>query len=243
MDPTWQNITLIVGSWGQGVGSLVTALALGLAYKEYRRAQRRDLEAERATLEARQLEIYQRLELESMTVFRYETDHRHLIHWYKTHLAPSGAPPFTAPLHEAELCARKYYEMSCNLFEIAIRLREKNAGYVEDEVFGSWVAWFFDVLCEWGFRAAWADLRDNYTPTLRQDVFDPFVAELILTWDQPHAGGAGSDQNLRQPDEIVDAMRTRFYAALGDRFGCDSAKCWLDMRQANPLPVHPRAYA
>ena len=240
MNLAWQDLTTIVGNWGQGVGSLVTALALGLAYKEYRRAKGRDIEAERDELEARQLEIYQRLELESMTVFRYETEHGHLIHWYKTHLAPEGAPPFTTPIAQADLCARKYYEMSCNLFEIAIRLREKNTAYVEDEVFGSWIAWFFDTACEWGFRAVWADLRDNYTHTLRQEVFDPIVAELIADWDRPQA--ASPSQDLRMPDEVVDPVRLRFYAALGDRFGCDAAKAWLSLSRAAPFPVHPRAY-
>lgn len=240
MNPILQDLTFLAGNWGQALGSLITAAALVLAGLEYRRSTARDVEAEKDELEARQLEIYQRLELESMTVFRYETEHRHLIHWYKTHLAPDGPPPFETPIEEANLCARKYYEMSCNLFEIAIRLREKNSAYIEDEVFGSWIAWFFDVTCEWGFRAVWADLRDNYTPTLRKDVFDPHVAALIVEWDQSQA--AAPRKELRLPGDVVDSMRLRFYAALGDRFGCDAAREWMALSRATPFPAHPKAY-
>lgn len=240
MHPVLQNITLLVGNWGQAIGSLFTALAFWLAYLEFRRREARDVESEADELETRQLEIYQRLELESMTVFRYETEHRQLIHWYKTHLAPTAPPPFSAPIEEANLCARKYYEMSCNLFEIAIRLREKNKSYVEDEVFGSWIAWFFDVACEWGFRAVWADLRDNYTHTLRADVFDPIIAELIEAWDQPHDVSPRTE--LRMPDDVLDSVRLRFYLSIGERFGCDAAKEWLSLSRAAAFPIHPRAY-
>lgn len=240
MHPTLQLWTTLVGNWGQALGSLFTALAFWMAYREFKRAERRDTEAEKDELETRQLEIYQRLELESMSVFRYETEHRQLIHWYKTHVAASGPPPFEAPRREADLCARKYYEMSCNLFEIAIRLREKNSAYIEDDVFGSWVAWFFDVICEWGFRAVWADLRDNYTHTLRQDVFDPYVAELIVAWDQVHEAEPFASSTM--PDEVINAIRLRFYKDVGDRFGCDAARNWLELSRAAPFPVHPKAY-
>jgi hypothetical protein len=240
MHPVLQDTTFLVGNWGQGVGSVFTALAVWLAYREFKRAEGRDTEAERDELETRQIEIYQRLELESMAVFRYEAEYRQMIHWYKTHLAPAGPPPFDAPQREADLCARKYYEMSCNLFEIAIRLREKNSSYIEDDVFGSWIAWFFDVTCEWGFRAVWADLRDNYTHALRQDVFDPYVAELIEAWDRPQA--EAPREALSVPDDVVNALRLRFYADLGERFGCDAAKEWMSLSRAAPFPVHPRAY-
>jgi hypothetical protein len=240
MNPVLENITILVGNWGQAAGSLFTALAFWLAYREFKRSEARDTEAEKDELETRQLEIYQRLELESMSVFRYETEYRSMIHWYKTQLAPVDPPPFDAPIEEANLCARKYYEMSCNLFEIAIRLREKNANYVEDDVLGSWVAWFFDVTCEWGFRAVWADLRDNYTHTLRADVFDPYVSEWIETWDQAHA--AEPIAELRIPDDVLESMRARFYSSLGERFGCDAARHWLDQSRALPFPVHPRAF-
>lgn len=240
MNPVLQDATLLAGNWGQAIGCLLTAIAVGLAYREFKRSTARDADAEGDELETRQLEIYQRLELESMTVFRYETEHAHLIHWYKTHLAASGPPPFSRPIAEANLCARKYYEMCCNLFEIAIRLREKDKRYVEDDVFGSWIAWFFDVTCEWGFRAVWADLRDNYTHTLRADVFDPYVAELIIDWDQPHAASPRTE--LRIPDDVLDSLRLRFYSKIGEKFGCDAAKEWLSLSRGAPFPIHPKAY-
>lgn len=250
MEWSWQDVSSFAGNWGQAIGSLLTACAIWLGYLELKRSEARDVDADADELETRQLEIYQRLELESLTVFRYETDHRNLIYWYKTHLAPSGLPPFLEPIEEANLCARKYYEMSCNLFEIAIRLREKTLQkdkkghapehYVEDDVFGSWVAWFFDVVCEWGFRAVWAELRDNYTPTLRDEVFDPLVAELIAKWDVPHDQVPQSE--LRIDDDVLNAVRHNFYLQMGERFECSATKEWLNRSRAKPFPIHPRAY-
>lgn len=233
-------IAYYVGAYGQAIGSLATAAAVIVAALEFRRADRRDAEAEKDELETRQLEIYQRLELESMRVFEYEAQYRSVIHWYKTDVAADGPPPFDMNLREANLCARKYYEMCCNLFEVAIRLRGKNCDYIENDVFGSWVAWFFDTTREWGFRAIWAELRDNYTHSLRADVFDPYVFELITAWDQPQAVAPRAE--LTMPNDIVEPIRTRFYADIGTKFACTDAAQWLEVSRSAPPPLHPRAF-
>lgn len=236
-----RDVSSFVGDWGQVIGSLFTALAFWLALLQFRRSDRIHRRTERETLETRQVEIYQRLELESMAVFRFETEHRSILPFYKLNLAPALASPSGIDMDEAELTARKYYEITCNIFEIAVRLRVKSPDYIEDEVFGSWVAWFFDTACEWGFRAVWHDLRDNYTSQLRCEVFDPIVRELIALWDKPHATDPREELTISEDD--IDPIRRRFYQEVGERFGCESALCWVNDIRQEPFPQHPRAYA
>ncbi len=230
----------IIADWAQAFGSAVTALAFILALYQLRLARRAQREASREALEAKQVEIYQRLEIESNAVFQFEAANKTVVPLFKTHLAPPDALTRGDAVNqsEARLIARKYYEICCNLFEIAARL--KRHGYVPDEVFGSWVAWYFDTLCEWGFRALWADLRDNYTVHLRESIFDPFVHDLIRDWDMPHAASPRPD--LCMPPETVEALRTKFYAHIGEVFECDTVTNWLSEVRAAPILRHPLAF-
>ena len=240
MDSTLYNVIFVAGVCIQAFSSVLTVIVVWLAFRDYKRNESRDAHTDRCNLEAREIEIYQRIEIESFKVFRYEADYRNTIRWYKTNLAPYGHSGFDASVEESNLCARKYYEMTCNLFEIAIRLREKNCDYIEDEVFGTWITWFFDVCCEWGFRAVWADLRDNYTNTLRSEVFDPLVEELIRLWDEPHA--ANPQLELRQSELVLKPMREHFYSKMCGRFGCVASKIWPKPSLEEPNLKHPRAY-
>lgn len=240
-----------VADWAQSFGSVFTALAFGLAiYKllqagKARRAAEADalkaqIAADAKSLQAKQVEIYQRLEIESNVVFQFEATNKSILPLFKTHLAPVDALTRgdDEAQAEARLIARKYYEICCNLFEVAARLRR--LGYLEPEVFGSWVAWYFDTLCEWGFRALWADLRDNYTSHLRDETFDRFVEELIQAWDIPQ--GLSPSTDLCQPTDIVEELRTRLYDYIGARHDCKDVKEWLaNVRKIN-MPPHPNAF-
>ncbi len=118
------------------------------------------------------------------------------------------------------------------MFEVACRLRHRKI--MPPEVFGSWVAWYFDTLIEWGFRAAWADLRDNYVKELRA-IFDPFMDDLIARWDQ--SGQEPSD------DDVQD-LRRQFYRHLGKLYRCPLILKWLDdCEKRSPSVIHPHAYA
>ena len=248
---------LFVRDYGPLLGSALTGFTLLLAYIQFRRSNRNHHAADLKAIEAKQVEIYQRLELESLSVFRFEAEYRSIIPFYKSNLCPPEPHPRGMERSEAELTARKYYESTCNLFEIAVRLRKKynsdiklgeqnsnkyiiTRDYIEDDVFGSWIAWFFDTACEWGFRAVWHDLRDNYAPQLRCDVFDPLVRELIAAWDAEHA--AAPRANLTIPEEELAPIRDRFYQAVGKNFGCESALCWVNDIRAEPFPQPPRAF-
>lgn len=199
--------------------------------------------------EARRVQIYQTLEIESNGVFRFEAEHKYVLPLYKSHLAPANPDAIELPdndgtvvtIEERHLAGRKYYELTCNLFEVSARLRRKDI--VDHTVFGSWVAWFFDVLTEWGFRAAWDDLRDNYTPDLRM-VFDAFVARLVNEWDLPHAQGRLSlpHDGLTVGDAPLEKLREDFYRHVGEKFECSEILEWLAVAERDRPPAHPLAF-
>src|SRR5690606_27046542 len=109
---------------------------------------RRDNEAKAPS--AQRIEIYQRLEIESNRVFEFEARHPQLVPMMKRRLAPVHSLDELNVQNEygdrmdaqqIAMIARKYYEMNCNLFEIAARLRKLDL--IDADVFGSWVAWYF----------------------------------------------------------------------------------------------------
>lgn len=146
-------------------------------------------------------ENYMRLELASNDLFRFEADNA-------ATLAPFGEPvkPQGPVDPAAARFARAFHFMTLNLFEISVRLRKTKT--IAPEVFGSWVAWYYDTLTSWFFRDEWPDLRRNYTQEIRA-AFDPFVA--------------GFD-----PAEDDDARRKRFFVHVGKVMNCAIIKEWLD---------------
>lgn len=122
-------------------------------------------------------DTYTRLELASNEVFRFEAANAAALQPFKASSRPDR------PLSpEGALLAENYYLQQLNLFEIAVRFRR--TGAVDKVVFGSWVAWFFEALQSWSFRAAWRDTRLHYTPELRAifdgpvEMFDPSRDEI-----------------------------------------------------------------
>lgn len=238
-----------------GVGEMIQTVALLVAAAAFVREGRRHSKTEREAQEARKIEIYQRLEIESNRVFEFEARHPQLVPMMKRRLAPHGSigdlkvhDEYNEPMNARQIAmiARKYYEMNCNLFEIAARLRKLDL--IEPEVFGSWVAWYFDTCTEWGFRALWAHLRDNYTSDLRA-IFDPLCGTLIERWDIPHAEGRlkGETDEDGLPDvtsEELEARRAEFYAQIGVKFDCATIAAWMTEVSRSPLPApHPLSYS
>ena len=248
----WAQILSAIGSTGALVWAILQfRFESRRRYAAQREADSDRLAAETAAIDARKIEIYQRLEIESNRVFEFEARHPQLVPVMKQRLAPVSDMTDIVVQNEfgdrmnagqISMIARKYYEMNCNLFEIASRLRTLEL--VDHDVFGSWVAWYFDTATEWGFRALWHDLRDNYTADLRA-IFDGICTELIELWDVPHAAGnfAHGDANGCVRDEELEARRTVFYARIGDRFDCPAIRGWLEQIKQTQLPIkHPLAY-
>lgn len=255
-----------LGDLIQSAGFIAAVLAVVIESWRYRKGQRDAIEQrkkdDRDAFEARKIEIYQRLEIESNRVFEFEARHPELVPEMKRRLAPpSGIEGMIVRDEYKEkmeprqiaMIARKYYEMNCNLFEIAARLRKNRL--IDDDVFGSWVAWYFDTCTEWGFRALWADLRDNYTADLRA-IFDPLCGTLVTAWDKPHADGtlgvgAMIDGVPDVTSDELEARREEFYRDVASTIGnerkdgpCLVILGWLTKVKESPLPAeHPLAYS
>jgi hypothetical protein len=256
---SWVDGAQIVGALMQA-GALIWAITQFRVESQGRAKALSDAEKVRAdnedrAQEARKIEIYQRLEIESNRVFEFEARHPQLVPKMKRRLAPVVQigdlvvqNEYADRMDGAQIAmiARKYYEMNCNLFEIAARLRRREL--VDEDVFGSWIAWYFDTITEWGFRALWHDLRDNYTADLRS-VFDGLVSILIEEWDIPHHQGTFAHYD---PDatgdpgvcnEELERRRVWFYEEMGRRFHCSEISNWLKQVDETRLShAHPLAY-
>ncbi len=151
--------------WRADVGALVEiGVLLGSVWAvlyTVRDQKRRDREVARR-------EIYQRLELASIDLFRFEADHLDLIRPLYSGDAPPSDP---ATFH----AYRNYVCQLLNLFEMAVELC--CADVVSEEIFASWIAWFEELGQAPGFEPLWnGGLRDNYTGTLGQ-VMDIAVSD------------------------------------------------------------------
>ncbi len=194
------------------------------------------------TLRVERLELYQRLETASLSVFDFEAKEADRLERYRDEALDEDKfpdkPKLKAaygsmgafvrdgyksvedgdPLKDPEALdemqafekdwrvARKYYEQTLNLFEMATRFRNKKI--IEPLVYGSWVIWFYDTLCEWSFREHWADLKQNYTPDLRR-VFNLFVAEF-------------------DESEEIDARKARYFQYIAEVTKCPVVGKWLE---------------
>ena len=144
----------------------------------------------RRELEAAQREIYQRLELASIELFRFEANHIDLIR-------PLWVAGTKAPVKKSaeEMAYHNYVCQILNLHEMALRFRVEKI--MPDEVFESWIAWFWSLSSAPGFSPIWEDLKEHYIKNLRE-TFDDGVRI---------ANGPGDD----------DAKHTEFRRRLKDR--------------------------
>lgn len=153
-------------SWQISVGTLAELLVLVLSVAAVLYGI---LVQKRLDREVAKREIYQRLELASIDLFRFEADHLDLIRPMYTGEPP---PPDPAAFHA-------YQNYACqvlNLFEMSVELC--CGGVIDDDIFGSWVAWFRELGQAPGFAPLWhGGLRDNYTGRLAK-VMDLATGEI-----------------------------------------------------------------
>jgi hypothetical protein len=144
-------------------------------------------------------QTYQRLELASNELFRFAAGNAAVLARYMKE-EPS------ADLTDTEkTIADNHIYQTLNLFEMAARLRR--AKFFEDEIFGSWVIWYYEMLESWYFRHKWPEIRPNYTSEMRL-VFD----EPIRKFD-PNA----SDAERKQ----------QFFAHVAKVLKCPLVRNWL----------------
>lgn len=144
-------------------------------------------------------ENYQRLELASIDLFRFEADHLEIVRalWEDRAAQPArDTAEWTVFMN--------YVCQHLNLFEMALRFRREKI--VPPEVFGSWVIWFLTLARAPGFRLVWEDLKCDYTRELRE-IFN----EAMIIVDE-------------MGDE--DAVRRHFFAFVGETIGCDVIRQW-----------------
>jgi hypothetical protein len=120
-----------------------------------------------------QREIYQRLELASIELFRFESNSMDtvILLWegdedeYEEKLPPLDI--------KKEYALKEYVCQILNLFEMALRFRRD--GIMEEEVFGSWIIWMCELTTRPRFRKLWetddGSLSKNYV-SLLQDIFN-----------------------------------------------------------------------
>ena len=104
-------------------------------------------------------EVYQRLELASIDLFRFEADHPDLVRalWQEGEPAP-------AQNSAEDIMLQDFVCQYLNLFEMAYRLRKDDI--MSHDVFGSWVVWYLSLAGAPAFPRIWAQLRCDYVKEL-----------------------------------------------------------------------------
>ena len=149
-------------------------------------------------------ETYQRLELASIDLFRFEADHIEAIRpiWEENVPVPD--------MESAEyIVTMDYVCQILNLFEMAIRLRKERI--VPPEVFGSWVIWYYNVANAPHFEQIWNEVMWDYTSDLR----------LIM-----HEGVL-----LKNAETDEDTRLEKFFSHVSNLLKCKDIKSWTNRIQ------------
>lgn len=135
-------------------------LAFIAVFLELRSQRNRDRAQAKREQKRSQFEIYQRLELASIDLHRFEVDHVDLIRPLYTGVG--------APTEPAELKAyHNYVSQILNLFELQVELHCNEL--VEASILETWLPWFNDVGKAPGFRAVWeAGVGSHYSQRLQR---------------------------------------------------------------------------
>ncbi len=134
-------------------------LAIAALIFELRNQRNSDRELARREQRRSQVEIYQRLELASIELYRFEADHLDVIRPLYTGV---GAPTETAALHAYQ----NYVTQILILFELQIELYCNEL--VEAKILKTWLPWLNEVGLAPGFAAVWSGGYDeNYSDKLR----------------------------------------------------------------------------
>jgi hypothetical protein len=137
--------------------ALISFIAGVIYFIIQRRADRRK------DLKTANREIYQKLELASIDLFRFDAGSSKVtgLLWAENQSLPKeGTTERYAFLN--------YVCQILNLFEMSIRFRKENI--MPAEVFGSWVIWYYDLFSRPNFLPIWKEVKLNYTCDLRRVV-------------------------------------------------------------------------
>lgn len=186
------------------IGVLLQIISLFIAVTTFIIARTIEKNRDRKTANR---EIYQKLELASIDLFRFEAKNLELIRpvWEENAAFPEeGTAEFKATAN--------YVCQMLNLFEIALKFREDKI--LPPDVFGSWVAWFHDLVTAPGFRFFWEDQKWDYLPQLR------------------HIMNAGLQIQTEESDPEV--IESKFYQYVSHVLKCDIIGGWTEKDENSP---------
>jgi hypothetical protein len=187
--------------------SSIIVSALGIAFTYVMKSE----QGQRTT----QQKLYQELELQSISLFRFECDHKDLVAalWFSKP-PPAGQidcmATFTFQL-------RQYACQMLNLFEMALRFRLQ--GILPSEVFGSWLIWMWEMCEARRFQEFWLDddgLPFNYIGDFRE----------IMT--------LGVELSLKG-EGTADERRQKFFHAVANQINCREIDRWLARKEIGRL--------
>jgi len=130
---------------------------------------------QRRLVKVQKQQTYQRLELASNEVFRFTASNAGVLVRYQA-MEHDPSIDFEKAIVENAIADNHIYQ-TLNLFEMAARLRKED--FFEDEIFVSWVIWYYEMLESWYFRIKWPEVRLNYTTEMRL-VFDEPIRKFHL---------------------------------------------------------------
>ncbi len=137
------------------IGLIFTLL---ITFKEFQRSNK-----------VRKQDVYTRLELSSIELFKIAIDHPELEKIYNEQIDENLTDVEKERLGE-------YTASLLNLFEIHFNLRLSKD--VEPVIFATWMPWLYDICRSLYFREAWKDLQKHYVPEFRK-----FINSLIEAMD------------------------------------------------------------
>lgn len=197
-ESVWDYLTSsqasVIGLLGITVGILTYLIT---HFKEARRERR---QANR--------EVYQRLELASLELWRHESkDEMTRLFWEGSKLPVSKFDRM-----RLENAACQYL----NLFEMAVQFRTD--GVMPKQVFGSWVAWMLEFGQAKLLPEVWESIRLNYTVSIREIIF--------------------YSMQLHQDDNLCETeKRNCFFSHVADLFKCEIVRNWCKDRTDSKLPA------
>ena len=146
-------------------------------------------------------QTYQRLELASNDLFRFTASNAQTLVKFED----MAKDPSFDPTASEMMVADNHIFQTLNLFEMAARLRHAN--FFDDEIFRSWVIWYYGMLTSWYFREIWDEIRPNYTK------------EMHLVFDEPVSKfDPAADDTVR---------KKQFFIHVAKELKCPQVRQWV----------------
>lgn len=153
-------------------------------------------------------EIYQKLELASVDLFRFEFENAKKLWCFYSDFTEDRFPEKTSYEYWA---LQEYVCQIMNLFEMIVEFKKQKI--IDTQVFLSWIQWFWDISNAQNFLPIWSDIRMNYTVPLRNAMDAGIAFARREKSDTKEQMGSERDSS--------DVMYEEFLRKIGQQFDCD----------------------